>query len=343
MKIDILAVHGSPLGVTLNTLRGEDGQLGVGGAELALLTMCETWAEEGHEVTLYNNPRVFTETPFRQRGVHEFIPSQDRDVVIAFRAPNRVMPDCKGLKVWWSTDQFTIGDYRAFAPLVDKIVCISPYHKEYFNKHYGIHKAITIDLPVRLKDYAQSLVKIPNRLIFTSVPTRGLDILADYWMDIKRDVPDASLVITSDFRLWGQSHAGNEAFRMKWLGKPDVNFMGAIPRHELIKQQLQAEVLAYPCSYEELFCYTVAESCVAGTYPITTGIGAIPTTTFGTVIDGDPTSPVWKSEFISTIVDFLSSKNKEQIGNQIRKKASMRYAPYHIAQQWKKKVFGDNG
>jgi len=339
MKIDILAVHGSPLGVTLKTLYGEDGHMGVGGAELALLTLCEAWAKEGHDVTLYNNPYQPIDVPFKQRQLNFFNPQEDRDVIIAFRAPNRYMQSCKGLRVWWSTDQCTIGDYREFATQVDRIVCISLNHQNYFKKTYGIENSILIDLPVRLNDYVQSLEKIPNRLIFTSVPARGLDILANYWMDIKHEVPDASLVITSDYRLWGCFDAGNEQFRVKWIGKPDVNFIGAIPRRQLCMEQLQAEVLAYPCNYDELFCYTVAEACVAGTYPITSAIGAIPTTSFGTSLDGDPTSSVWKSAFISAIVDFLMDKEKEYKGAMIKKLAWDRYSPKVIVQKWQDRIF----
>ena len=41
MKIEILCRDGSPLGVTEKSINGDDGRLGVGGAELALLTLCK--------------------------------------------------------------------------------------------------------------------------------------------------------------------------------------------------------------------------------------------------------------------------------------------------------------
>ena len=40
--IHVLANDGSPLGVTEKSIFGEDGRVGVGGAELALLTMCRS-------------------------------------------------------------------------------------------------------------------------------------------------------------------------------------------------------------------------------------------------------------------------------------------------------------
>lgn len=59
MKIDVLCNDGSPLGVVEADINGGiPGRMGVGGAELALLTMCAAWKFNGHDIVLYNNPRV---------------------------------------------------------------------------------------------------------------------------------------------------------------------------------------------------------------------------------------------------------------------------------------------
>jgi len=71
MIIDIITNDGSPLEVTESSITGEDGRKGVGGAELALLTMCRAWHEAGHDVTLYNNPKN-GESIFKQRKIEEF-------------------------------------------------------------------------------------------------------------------------------------------------------------------------------------------------------------------------------------------------------------------------------
>jgi len=54
MKIEILCNDGSPLGVTSKTVWGDNFRIGLGGAELALITLCEAWHERGDEVILYN-------------------------------------------------------------------------------------------------------------------------------------------------------------------------------------------------------------------------------------------------------------------------------------------------
>lgn len=157
MKIEMLCNDGSPLGVTAKTLWGLDGNVGVGGSEYLMITLCEEWRKQGHDVILYNNPRERNASSFEQRNINEFNPGDHRDVLINFRSPNPLTLQVRGcLKVWLSTDQMSVGDYRYFSGQVDKIVCISQRHVDYFRQTYGIEKAIYIDIPVRLDDFSYS-------------------------------------------------------------------------------------------------------------------------------------------------------------------------------------------
>src|SRR4030042_2068724 len=132
MKIEILCSDGSPLGVTEGTIWGDRFRVGLGGAELALLTMCGLWHDAGHEVVLYNNPWTQGDSRFDQRPTASFNPNDSRDVLIVFRSPNDRAIPAKGLRVWWSCDQYTVGNFKHFSSFMDKIVCISPFHANYF-------------------------------------------------------------------------------------------------------------------------------------------------------------------------------------------------------------------
>src|SRR5512139_2517185 len=106
MKIDVLCNDGSPLRVTEASIWGKDGRFGVGGAELALLTMCRGWHDRGHNITLYNNPDNPENSVFPQKTLEQFDPFEDRDVLIVFRSPNeRLVEGTKGKRIWFSTDQ----------------------------------------------------------------------------------------------------------------------------------------------------------------------------------------------------------------------------------------------
>lgn len=337
MKIEILCNDGSPLGVTSKSIFGEDGRMGVGGAELALLTMCEEWTKRGHEVILYNNPSQADASKFEQRPIESFDRHDFRDVLIVFRSPNSKSLQVKSYKIWWSTDQYTVGSFKDFAPTVNKIVCISPFHQKYFADVYGIVDTECIDLPVRVEDYAAKLGKEKNKIIFTSVPDRGLEALHRVWAYFAEE--DYSLTITSDYRLWGCGAALNEQYRMMFLNRKNVRFLGAVNRHELIKEQLSAQILLYPCIYDELFCYSVAEAEVAGTYAITSDKGSLGTTNFCKVIPGDLANDKTIQKFAVATKEFLESEDKMEVLKKVRKQAMDRFSPETILDIWEEKIF----
>ena len=341
MRLDILTNDGSPLGVTSKTIWGDHNRIGVGGAELALLTMCEEWTKAGHEVILYNDPWEANASPFQQLPISAFNSKGDRDALIIFRSPNlRSIPVDNCLKVWWSCDQQTVGDFKSFSETVDKIVCISPFHQEYFASTYGITNTMFIDLPVRLGDF-ESLKeeKVRNRVIFTSVPARGLMNLARMWPRIKKSVPDASLVITSDYRLWGVQQASNETFKLKFLMMDGVEYLGAVPRIKLIEELLKAELFLYPSNYDELFCIACSEAQCAGAYPITSTKGALPTTNMGTLYAVNAEDVRNDTTFVEGAVEFLNNPDKDKLKWDIQELAVTRFSPERILGEWNEKVF----
>jgi len=345
MKLDLICNDGSPIGVTEKSIYGLDGGYGVGGAELALLTMCRGWHEAGHAITLYNSPNNIKGSIFPQKGIDEFVPSEDRDAVIVFRSPNhRLTPDTKGKKVWWSCDQSTIGDFAKFSNEVDKIVTISPHHAEHFKNVYGITKSITIDLPVRIWEYDLETEKVPYKCIFNSVPDRGLLELAPIWEKIVARVPEANLVVTSDWRLWDRNIPIDYMmkYQMRMSRLPNVTYLGAINRKDMIKHELESQLHVYPCVYEELFCISVAETSVAGAYPVTSDCGAVKTTNMGKVLPGNPNDVTWQNIFVDYVVElFQDQKRLQRKARKLQHEAEQRFSLGRILKKWDDLVFGD--
>lgn len=336
LTIDLFCNDGSPLGVIPSHVYGR----GVGGAELALVSWVETMAGRGHRVRVYNDPEV--------AGVHggaewlpkrAFAPKESRDVFVVFRSPNSHVKTVRaGMKVHWSCDQFTVGNFaRDIFPYVDRVVCISPYHVAYHKATYGVEdgKIGHIDLGVRLADYAEPVDRIPGRCIFCSIPDRGLEILYAVWPKVRHMRPDASLVITSDYRLWGSKTAGNHHHRMAWLHVPGILFLGRVDRAQLVKEQMAAQVHSYPCEYEELFCISAAECQVAGAVPVTPDTGALKTTnSFGAVLPGSLRDPQWQRKFAQLIVRMMDLPDDARANMQ--KRARARFSWDRICGQWER-------
>lgn len=302
MKIDILCPSGSPIGL----VPADIYERGVGGAELALMSLARQFAKNGHNVSIYNNPNapgVYEGVGYKK--IDEWNHADERDVAILFRCPHHTFSAAKGKRIFWSTDQYTVGNYSVeIFPHAHKIVTISDFHANYFEKTYSLsrERMEVIGLGVRVDEYQIPIEKIKNQMIFCSVPGRGLDILAHMWPRIRREIPDATLVITSDYRLWGNPSPENHEYRLLFAGQPGVTFYGKVPRVDLVRLQLQSDVMVHPCTYDELFCISAAEAHVAGAVPVTSGIGALATTNkFGIQVDGNPRTPEWQERFVRTL------------------------------------------
>lgn len=336
-KIHILCNDGSPLGVTEKSIYGTETRIGVGGAELALLTLAAGWQFYGNDVTLYNNPNEGGASSFKQKTLDEFNPAEDRDILVVFRSPNDRAQGAKGKKVWWSCDQYTVGNFAQWSSWADQIVCISPHHQKYFRNSYGILNTTFIDLPVRTWDYKEPVERVPKRCVFTSIPDRGLTPLHAAWAQIVAQVPDASLHITSDWRLWSEyadPHA-TAPYKLSFASLPNVTYLGAVPRRTLIQTQMSAELHLYPCLYEELFCISVAESQVAGTLPITSDYGSLSTTNMGVVLHGNPSEPDFVQRFVNESVKFLTdSAALARHREYVQEAAKRRFSLETILNKW---------
>lgn len=347
MKIDILTRDGSPLGVTPDMIYGDDKRIGVGGSEIALLTMCEYMAKEGHQVRLYNDPldKSSEKYGFEQFPLYAYMPQEDRDVLLNFRSPNDKVLCSKGKKVWWSCDQYTIGSFANFSKEVDRIITISPFHKDFFANRYGINDVYVTDLPVRLDDYDMfpEISRINNRFIFNSVPDRGLQAFSRIWNIISRTLLDAHVIITSDYRLWGGSQSGTEKYRMEWASFPksdSFEYLGGIGRCAMIKQQLMAEYCLYPCIYDELFCISAAENQVAGVKTVSTNKGALATTNMFATLAIDATDPRNDVTFANKIFEMIQKKEESDLlALEVQKKAKERFDPKNIVKKWVTEVF----
>ena len=342
MKIDVIANDGSPLGVHYSDINGENGRAGVGGAELYILTLLKHWTELGWDVTFYNDPKR-DDGHIKQKPLSAFNPHDARDVLLTFRSPNRRIYGAKGKKVWLSCDQYTVGNFADYALSQQKIVTISPYHSRYFETRYGIPDTVSIDIPIRINEYEQDVPKDPLQFMYCSVPDRGLRQLAAAWSVVQNNLPDARLVITSSWGLWdgGNYNSTLMQYKMLFAKYKNVEFLGAVPRENLVMLQKQSAIHAFPCTYEELFCISVAEMQTAGAYPITTNIGALETTNMGMKLGGLPTDIGWADMYGHKLVEMAMSPKLPELQKEVQDKARARFDINIIHKQWEEKVFNE--
>lgn len=302
---------------------------GVGGAESSLILLAREFAKGGWEVEIYNRTDVSGEWHgVKYRGVAEFNYTTYADVFVLFRGYHPAVEHVNAaLILFWSCDQYTdmpdIWDMKVF-PNVDKTVCISPYHKQFLDHNYKTKEQTeVIELGVVWDDYKKSVKKVDGRAIYCSVPMRGLRELAKYLPTIKARYPKFELIVTSDYRLWGMKDANNGEYAGLFDNMPYVKFLGKLPREKLVHYQKTSMVMAYPCNYEECFCISALECMAAGAIPVTTKMGALPTT----VGDGGIllSNSNLDDEFVDWVVELMKNRQKRlKLTHQGRKRAESR-------------------
>ncbi len=130
-----------------------------------------------------------------------------------------------------------------------------------------------------------------------------------------------------------------QPYQLAYARHPNVSYVGAVKRKKLIEYQLQAELLLYPSTYDELFCITVAEAQVAGAIPITSQSGAIETTNeFGVQIEGSAYDPKFIDDFVVNTVNLLQDPFLSERQFVMQKKAIERFSLERILDEWEEKV-----
>lgn len=262
-----------------------DGDLdgaGVGGTETALIHISRQMAL-ANDVTVFN--RTAREGVFHgvtYRNIARLGPGEEWDAFVLLRGRLDSLPEVRArTKVYWciEEDAVLVGDWNRVLPYVDAVFTISPYHTQELTRRCAVPRGIIHEtrLGICRDEYARPLPKEPGKLIYCSVPGRGLPSLASVFPRIRTEHPGARLVVTSDYSLWGRA-AGSEGYRDLFAGMPGVEFLGNIPRPRLIEEQKTSVLHVYPCTVAELFCLASIECQAAGTPTVGTALGALNTT-----------------------------------------------------------------
>ena len=168
-------------------------------------------------------------------------------------------------------------------------------HRKYdwyvFNSHWTYEKYrlmfdIPTDISVVIKNgFDDDLIvksefkpKEKLKLIYTSTPWRGLDVLLKAMEQIKTD--KVELDIYSSTQIYGDAFKKvNDDQFIKLYDKAKslkyVNYKGYIDHKELMKVLHTYDCYVHPSTFEETFCLAAMESLAAGLVTMTTDLGAL--------------------------------------------------------------------
>ena len=188
-----------------------------------------------------------------------------------------------------------------------------------------------------------------RRVLFTSSPDRGGDIVLECFPEIRKHVPDAELILS--YPRWidicaqhfRQAHDHMARIR-ELLDQPGVSRIeGGLGQKALARLMKTSLVWAHPSYYtpgRQKFCETSCISCMeaqaAGLVVVASNWGALTENVrHGTLLDGDPTSREWRDQFVSAIVQGLTDEvvqaAAQECGPQAMRDADWRGATEQLA------------
>jgi len=209
------------------------------------------------------------------------------------------------------------------------LLTLSEYQRAPLTQATGGMHIDTVGAPIETADYVEAATVKEPLLIYCSVPDRGLYYLKDIFPAVRRRVPDARLVITSDFSLWG-APAAKDAFMRFFAGQAGVEYAGHVTRPELVAWQRRARVMAYPCTFEEGFCLIGLMREQGDEISVTTRDYALVTTIGdgGVLVGGRPRSWFYRRRFVRACIELLTDDGRwRDLSARGRARALERYAP----------------
>ena len=207
-----------------------------------------------------------------------------KDVNLILSVCNPALLDTTRKNVVWqqlSYDQQNVALMRdkSFVDKVDCFVYVSNWQYEKFRNIYNIpeYKSVVIKNATEPFVYTQrSQGKM--KLIYTSAPNRGLDVLLDAFEVLSRD--DVELDIYSSTIIYGSDYSKQVDHVFKPLfdrasNMKNVNYKG-YGENSVVREALQqSHIFAYPSTFEETSCMAAIEAGSAGCKLITTNYGAL--------------------------------------------------------------------
>lgn len=188
-----------------------------------------------------------------------------------------------------------------------------------------------------------------KKICYTSSYDRGLEHLLKMWFDIKKEVPEAELVIAYGWQLFVKFYSDNPSSmgwknRMDELMKQDgITHLDRLPQDKLAEEMKTCGIWAYPTHFGEISCISAMKAQVYGCVPVVVNYAALETTVqYGVKVDGDIYDQETKEEYKKQLITLLNDeKRQEEIRKPMIKWAKETLGWDKVSYEWDKEFHGN--
>jgi glycosyltransferase involved in cell wall biosynthesis len=304
---------------------------GLGGSETAAVKVADALSELGWVVTVYGDVEQGVHGNVVYRHVETFDPLERRDVFISSRYPELFdRPINARFKALWAHDT-DFGDRLTpeRASRIDDVLCLSGWQQMNLVRLYPFLddriQIIRNGIDLSLFNSNGSRPKRHQRVLYTSSPDRGLDVLLELWPRIRKRVPRAKLAyayapVYYEIAKQDPVVGAHAALIEKLSRQKGVENLGSLSQPDLAEVMRQSLVWTAPsyntphqAPFFETSCIGAMEAQAAGLHVVASAWGALTeTVTFGDLIDAEPASEQWKDRLVAGIVDGLTHRPTQE-------------------------------
>lgn len=229
------------------------------------------------------------------------------DAIIMFHSLENIEPYSSDLLVLASNGLGAyLGPEDEYATGVDAVACFSKVHADLLHK---AHPKLRTDrffitgLGVDVGDYSVGFERtadgdvnairfrdkqVPGRMLYANDPQRGLLNTLRVFELVRKEVPEATLHVTYDWERvfqalkWNAHCISEELWECNALMKtiPGVSNLGALTRQEVIREELECSIHAYPSNPpnvgSQIHGITQMECAAAGAALVLSDVEAFP-------------------------------------------------------------------
>lgn len=306
---------------------GDIATKGLGGSETAAVRLADELSEIGFIVTVYGETETSMFRDVMFKNWRAFDPTEPREAVISSRTPELFdRPVAAAKRFLWMHDTDCADRLTpARAESIDYVLTLSDWHRQHVRGLYpflssklrrvrnGIHRPYFDQAPERA-----------TRLVYTSSPDRGLDILLELWPEVRKHVPDAEFCYAYAPVYWEiakqDATVGAHAARIAELSEQDgVHNVGPLSQPEIAELMCSSLVWAAPSwntpfdvAFQETSCIGAMEAQAAGCVVVASNWGALPETVqVGQLVDR-VTEKRWRKAFVNAIVEGLKNEDTQK-------------------------------
>jgi len=224
-------------------------------------------------------------TELMQERLYQYV---DNDLLSKFQIiPSRVRdidPDKK--TILWLHDlpgdpevqRLRDGGWKEF----DQLVFVSHWQQQMYNAYLGV----PFGAGKVLRNAIEPIPETPKlddgtiRLIYTSTPHRGLEILYFVFDKLCEKYDNIVLDVYSSFNLYGwpqRDEPYKELFK-RLDDHPKINNHGTVSNDEIRGALMLADIFAYPSIWQETSCLCLIEAMSAGCLSVHSSLAALPET-----------------------------------------------------------------